>query len=390
MYGYHGHAAARDIHSVDDIIHHNYSRWGENLQKDLETLFKKLELENTLLSESEQDSLISFLCKGLSKSFIANKSDVILNIITKRHLLSEKNVTRIIKCCGKNSKYEWIESLVKLGYKISDKQQAEIIVNGYKKGIIKMLDQETATYDDLMILCKTAPYNITHMGKFLSKFKLIPTIEHLQTAITANSFVIKSYSKYIGIASVYLDDVLMQFLNHGLEFNIDLLLYIMQKVHIKPSVNIELHVYTEKLIISNSISLNTFYNVLSLKHQSDMIIQNCHIIIEIFVRNNLPLNNDVYMHLMSTSHYNNNVYVRGKPTTYTYDNDKIYCTEMAKCLDLLLNNCIPDVKHVEHACLMGDELSFDKMYQKINTFTETCLINACKSTSNNILTKSLA
>lgn len=383
----------RIINTVDDIVNYGYSRWNpDQLVSDLVKLYSKLSSDNTTLSQTDQDKLVAMLIKGgATQSPIGRNSDKILNPITQNHLLSEKNITKIIKCCGKNTKYEWIENLIKLGYKLTEKQQTEIIINGYKKGLTLIMDQETATYVDLETICKTSPLSIVNLDRFLTKFKLVPTINHLNIAIKSNSFSTKINNAPNNTSNVFLDDVILCFLNHGLEFNLELFLFIIDKVFIDPAINIQLYTYTDSLFLNKMITSMNIFDTL-LKTKTNIFIKNLYVILELVEKYNLEHDDNIYEKLITQTFYNsvanNDGYVRGKFTNYPYDHDKQYGANLTRCIDLLIKlNYVPNIKHLEHACEVGDELTFDKLYIKLNTFTDKCLIGACKSSSINILHK---
>ena len=384
MYAYGRREAEKAINSVDDIINHSYSRWShDQLINDIIKLYNK-----GVLSSTDEDKLITFLCKGLSQSYIGRNSDRLMAELTK-HLILEKNVTKIIKCCGKHSKYEWIDNLIKLGYKLTEKQQAEIVINGYKKGLKLILDQDIATYNDLETICKSSPITIANLDKFLDKFKLVPNITHLNIAIKSNNLTGKIFTTQNKSfeSEIYLDNLIICFLNHGMEFTVELLLFVMNKVILHPTQNIQLHTFTETLFSNKIItSLQIFNELYSSK--TDIFLNNICVIYELADRYNLEHDTNIFQKIITQSHCVNNVYIKGMYSNYPSEHDKRYGINMMTCIDYFLKiNYIPTITDLELACDLGDELSFDKIYAKLNTFTDKCLIGACKSGSTNILNK---
>jgi len=83
--------------TVDDILNGHYYGYSEKIKLDIENVFDKLKKENRLLTDDQLTKLFTKLCVGASRSLIGgNYGEKILDIITERHLLSEKNVTLAI------------------------------------------------------------------------------------------------------------------------------------------------------------------------------------------------------------------------------------------------------------------------------------------------------
>src|SRR5436190_1650302 len=106
--------------NLDYILNTNYGYYGNHFYQDCSKLFKNLYDSNTLLDNKELDKFIKKLTKGKSRSLIGHygyrrgENFKVLEILTRKHLLTEKQVGNIISCFKETTSqtFQWLDNLL--------------------------------------------------------------------------------------------------------------------------------------------------------------------------------------------------------------------------------------------------------------------------------------
>ena len=378
-----------EINSIYDIINGIYFQSRHNiLERDLNNLFIKMTKEHTRLTHTELLNLIKFLTKGLSRSHLGyNKKSNIMNIITKTYLLDEKMVALVIKAVPKSSDFTWIDNLNKLGFVMTTKQTDDLITKGYSKGIDLLLKQDQASVTDFNNMCKARPFKLNDLTNFLDKFKIIPTIDNYKLILDDNYFKIHENNEFGGKNILYLDEVMISLLTRGMVMTNDLLTTICNTFSITNELNIVMYEYVILFLQNSSIkSTKELTNIIK-DHNFEIIkLKNLNVLLKFANTYKLEKDNDIFNHISKTCYYHSNNY-HTSPIYSSYLVSSF--NEYEKIIDILYGECgyEPTESIIEGSCLKGDELLFDKTLNKLNTVTQLCIINACKSSHTNILTK---
>ena len=123
------------------IMGKKYYNYSDKLCNDCKIMFQDLAFTNRLLDHKQIDKFINMITKGKSKALVAQRyygtnNIEILNMITEKHSLKEKQISKIMDCfVSQMNDFTWIENLVKHGCEFNEKQKVFLIINGYKAGI---------------------------------------------------------------------------------------------------------------------------------------------------------------------------------------------------------------------------------------------------------------
>lgn len=357
---------------MEDIIAHKYLSYnGGDFLRDCKYFFNELYRSNQLLTSNQLDAFIKKIVFGKSRSLINISINIeVLNILTQRHLLTEKQVSSILDCFKwKQKSYVWIENLIKLGYNISDKQRIILIDHGYRQGIDLILNKDTATINDLNIICKMHELDNEKIKNFLDKFKIIPNLDTIEILCKNIEYNINTTNIIVAI-----DEMIKHNLPLSLAF-IKILFNHIIFVEFSGSIK----KYIERLFDENYVKCINDIEFIFIK-LTPMNILNILYLIRLCSRFNIPHYNDAkYLKLLMTANHDND---KDK------DNDKIFLKNYKDIVMVFLNSLSNEselLELLEHACHMSDEFTFDIILNKINKITDKCIIYACGSYNIRIL-----
>ena len=396
--------------SADDLINEYHSLYGDNFKIDYQFFLKQLYAKNELMTNHQVDRFIKKMIKGKSRSLLTygyyNNIDV-LNVLTERHLLTEKQVTSIITCMiGFPPSFKWVDNLTLLGYKLLNKQRDKLIALGYKIGVDLILNKETSNIDELNSICSSKDFDLGKMETFLKKFKIVPqlsTIEILVNKINSNNN--KDTDFHLAIEKM---------IEYGFPLSFAFVEKIFRKINLKLFAN-----YIDKLFTEGHIKLLSdidfmfkAYEVTNNFSPTVVILTNIDYMISLFLNKNIPLNGgDQYLKLLMTridKHEKDKKFdlkLMKKENELDYDNkmeeykkniDQYYYRIYTYDAKLVLNKYFDvaikliqassnPLELLEHACLVSDRLIFDILIDKLNKFTEKCVSNVCSSGSSFML-----
>ena len=182
--------------TINKILKKEYNTYycnKSNLVDDCRCVFEKLKSKNKKLSENEVTELLTKICKKKSKSILRkNTDDTILIVVIENCALTNTHVDIIFKCLNginydsSTFSFEWLDKLTTSGYKFTTKQKSYMEKHNYKDGIDALLKNDTATLNDLKIICSRKKLDINKLDKFLTKFKVIPTHEIVADIVKNN------------------------------------------------------------------------------------------------------------------------------------------------------------------------------------------------------------
>lgn len=367
--------------SIDEILTKNYYYcFGSGFCKDCNSLFTGLYSKNKTLSSQQVDSLIKKMVKGRTKSSLIRYDEnlEVLDLLTKKHLLTEKQVTAILNCLKPAQNLKWIDNLIKLGYQLTDKQIDKLVTLGYEQGIDLILKRDQSNIEELNKICETTPLNLEQMESFLIKFKVIPTIETIN--IIKNSYVdlelesvVKLLIKYQLPVCIQVVEELYKYINlNKISEYIDELF----KTKINDLSDI-VFIFSSGSHIDNAMD-NVLYLITKCKQYE---INLDHKYLKLLMTHIKKSGDYKTQHEPSTININTYHYAyiysfRTVSISY-YEIINIFITQDLTSQDLL--------GLLEHACYISDRLVFDILINKSKEFSEKCVLNACESCSIDML-----
>ena len=382
--------------TTDDFINEYYSLYGDNFKLDSLAFFKQLHARNELMTNHQVDRFIKKMITGKSRSFLmysCYRNIDVLNMLTERHLLTEKQVTSLITCMSGYTppSFKWVDNLTLLGYKLPDKQRDKLIVLGYKMGVDLILNKETSNIDELNSICSSKDFDLVKMEAFLKKFKIVPqlsTIEILVSKINPHN----SKDTDINLA-------IEKMIEYGFPLSFAFVEKIFRRINLKLFEG-----YIDKLFTEGHIKLLSDIDFMFKAHGNNIfnsevvIITNIDYMLSLFSNKNIPLTGaDQYLKLLMTGIEKHTDDRQPKKMEESKKNIDQYYYKSAKCDAKLVLNKYFDVavkliqassnplELLEHACLVGDRLIFDILIDKLNKFTEKCVSNVCSSGSYDML-----
>jgi hypothetical protein len=178
-------AAINEI-TFDDFINVKYIRYNDLIHKNTKLLFDTLNTNNKLLTPKQIDKYLTMVCSGKSRSLlnkahgydpITNKyisQSFILSYLTNKHLLTSKQVAKILGIINSHTEYTWIDNLINLGYQFTSNEIHSLSLLGYTNSIALIMNQPTATIEDLYSLCAIKDLSLDKITIFCTKYNIIP------------------------------------------------------------------------------------------------------------------------------------------------------------------------------------------------------------------------
>lgn len=400
MYGYQGYGknkVIKEINSIDEILNTNYSLYGSNFLDDCDSFLTKLYSKDEILTSQQVDSLIRKMIKGRSRSLLnyyGYKNIAVLNKLTEKHMLTEKQVGSIISCIKNNTdSFKWIDNLIILGYQLADKQRDKLITLGYKAGIDLILKKGTSCIEELNSICSSVEFNLEKVETFLKKFNIIPAISTVEILIQKLSISATNYYGSYAAQNKQKSD--FEFVIKKLiEYKLPPCIEVIEKLY-KFIDFYQIPQYIDKLFNTNFI--NDLSDIAFMfDHQSHLLIPmgNIEYMLTKCEQYKIHLNPKYLKPLMiginksaePTGLYQSIINIK----TYThikfiYDSQIIlepYYNIIDKFLQVSKGS---ELELLEHACYVSDRLVFDILINKSIEFTEKCVSNTCASHSINML-----
>ena len=378
--------------TIDEIIAKSYGSRYNNIYfiTDCERTLTSMYAKNETLTMSQLDSLIKKMIKGRSSSLVQydchNYSNKVLNKLTERHMLTEKQISSLLLCMtSREMAYIWVDNLIVAGYKLSSKHLDTLISLGYRAGISLLLKNETATISDLNSICNSVNLDINNLEQFLKKFKIIPTIE------TINILVTKFGSAYVPANQT--DDKynkLITAVKKLIEYKLDQNVAIINNLFSVCYLN-QFDDYINQLFENGIIcSLNDIAPMFEKQSHELHKITNIKYMLTKFQDRNIILNPIYWNKLMTQIVCAPSNWIEPKCNSYKYSNTNS-CNTYADCkiyfeiCEMFLNFANPSVESLEAACLVADRMSFDMLINKLNKFSDQCVINVCAASATGML-----
>lgn len=185
--------------NIDQFLNKSYNIYNNNSIKecgeDVKQLFEDLYKENRLLTGPQVNKFIMKLTKGKSRSIINNYyysslKDIPINYLTQKHLLTSKQVSRILECCKKYPEFtfDWVNNLLKLGYKLSNDEYLNLSNKGYTK--IFDLNMNISFANNFF---KNNYQNFDQCYEIIKKYNLVPNDETFKYLISQSGKLVNSY-----------------------------------------------------------------------------------------------------------------------------------------------------------------------------------------------------
>lgn len=370
--------------------------------------FHNLSLNNQLLTTDQLDKLIKILSKKSLFVKKYNKIVVILKSLTDKHVLSVEQVDTVLSAYDNKKDYnscyfESIDNLLKNGYQLTD-QQIDILCHyKYENVQTLIINKDNGSLNDLNRLCLslTSYKNYTNVIKsFIDKYKIVPD------ASTVNCLLQKynnnEPNNYIDKFTINIINILI---DAGLVVNMDVFKQIYGLLDYSKMLN-----HVEKLFVETPITslseINFVFDVLkyikltgtncdNLLNYLNIISvilklaekHNCNFEIECLYKFIIPFyfwNDKLNMRAL-----NSYIYIFGYNT---YDSildeiRKTYTFIIEKFMTRNNNDKKKIYPLLEHVCKQYDELGFDIIINRINGFSNKCVLIACSKGSEHMLTK---
>ena len=370
-----------EINTLSDILATKYQNYTiRYIAIHIRKLFDKLHENNLLFSSQDLTTLIKFLCKGLSRSYISlDKSGKILSTITRRYIPDNASIALIIKSISINSEFKWVDNLIALGHEFRPEQYRELLIKGYSKSVEKIMVQESGTSDDLHSICKARPFSLDDMHHFLLKFKIKPDYSHFLNIIQHSHYKSKNTEYNYGNNVIYIDDIINVLLDCGMQLTVPFIEYICQTVlisiEINPKINNAINEYFANKHIHSLSELTHLFKLKNSYYNNNILANIYHIVYfsNVYQLEKYP---NIFLDLCRQT----------KKDTQLQSYIRIY-SEYSKIIHYLYHECKYDVSIniLEAACLAGDEILFEETINIGIYITHQCLINACVSSNKLIL-----
>lgn len=426
-YGAYGAVAqVREINSINDIMITNYSFYNSDFSKECLKFFKQLEEKNEHLTPKQIDDFVKKIIKGKSKSLIGRygtNNIEVLNALTKNHLLTDKQINNIISCWIPKTfvlTFKWIDNLILQQYIPTDKTRNTLIELGYTAGIDIILNKNESDINEFNAICNMSEINVDKIEAYMKKFKIIPTLESVDIIIAKlGAFQYQSNYTTYRYPNIKKEDpdlllkVIQIFILYGFPPSLEFLIKISKYIHLE-----KISDYVDQLfklvIIKNSEDIASLFS----SNHHLITLNNIIYLLEMCKKYYIPVTVKILLPMItSTYKYKNDKVNNGfrKPILYPYnivqkeldfsglpgdENNKIILSQylyrthphtgsLAELIEkyfniitILLKNSTAEnleLELLEQACLVSDQLLFDVLINKLNKFTNQCLINACKS-----------
>lgn len=377
MYG----RRVQQVITIDDLINKDYYYYyNSDLNDDLCRILKEMYKVGQTLSEAQLESVRQKLMNGYGKRRALNYSTgcwEALELITKRHTLSDAEITAILTIAPSN--WAWLDNLIANGKVINKKQMTKAMSLGYAAGITLLMTQPTAKLSDLNGILKIGPGKSTleqefndKIKAFIDKFKLKPdatTFDVLEPEMWA-------FPEWCRKLVVIL-----------IEYNPDP----------KPEIFIKLNkiigldkisTYVEKYFSSKIIDSKTIESCCSdVENSHDL--ENITWILEQAKKYSMRIEPACLEKLSTKTKYNkdlNNLFgladVRANISSCVYSSIPIKSEKYVDIIEWFLTNSLDTEsinKMLEVACEKGDQILFDILIEKATCISDACLENTCGS-----------
>ncbi|AYV81424.1 MAG: hypothetical protein Harvfovirus33_2 [Harvfovirus sp.] len=407
--GYHyngyGAAARKDIEGIQDILTWGYRYYDSTFAQDCVKLFKILEDKGEHLTDKEIELFVRKLTLGKTKSLIGRNSIYVegLSALTKKHLLTDKQINTIIGCFNPKNitslSFKWVDNLILQKYELSSKTRNTLIALGYTAGIDIILNQNESNIDEFNAICNMKEINIEKIQAYVKKFKIVPTLDSVD--IIVGNYVAHQNNPY-GYGYNYGQAVKAQkdelehllkiieiFTAGGLEVSLEFIVKIIKYMPLD-----RINDYVEKLFTMNVVRSGDDISVLiNSQNHNVMVMNNLVFVFGKCVKYKISLGLNVLRGMLIATY----IYVapgvvgdvgisdKINPLKYFYRGGHLGNEIMPKyfgVINLFLENStdeISELELLEHACLISDRLVFDILLKRLGKFTSKCLINACAS-----------
>ena len=395
MYAYNAEPDQNRIDSIDYILSKNYSIYTKNFEIDCECFFKNLYSKNETLTTKQIDDFIKKIIKGKSRSLLSYSSSGradVLNKLTERHLLTEKQINLLIPCVKTN--FKWVDNLILLGYHLSDKQRDSLIISGYRAGVDLILNQNTSNVEELNSICNSAEFNLGNIDTFLKKFNVIPNIKTIDILIQKcgqlrpNNYYYNDTKKR---ETSDLQSAVIKMIEHKLPVSID----VINKLY-KHILLAKISEYVDVLFKDGHITkMDDISFMFDKTAHASPSINNIRYILTKCEQYKIEFDHKYLKQLMifinytskstseqTESKFDIKIYKHG---VYLYDSQLVIepYYDIINCF-IKFNNSA-ELELLENACLVSDRLMFDILIRKLNKFTDKCVYNTCASGSIDML-----